>query len=86
MGVDGRIWGFYQRCGAADVTAGVVDVGRLQRVAPNIDFYVMRPTLATPQLCKLCELQDGTYNINDLADMHEALNFMIEVKRDADNR
>jgi len=26
-----------------------------------------------PQLCKLRELQDGTYSINDLADMHEVM-------------
>jgi hypothetical protein len=31
-----------------------------------------------PPLCSLRELQDGTYNINDLADMHEAMDAEVE--------
>ena len=34
---------------------------------------IWRPVLAEPPLCNLRELQDGTYSIDDLADMHEAL-------------
>jgi hypothetical protein len=31
-----------------------------------------------PPLCTLRQLQDGTYNINDLADMHEAMDAEAE--------
>lgn len=34
-----------------------------------------------PPLCKLHELQDGTYTINDLADFHEAMDEEAEYKR-----
>jgi len=34
---------------------------------------IWKPVLAEPPLCSLKELQDGTYSIDDLADMHEAL-------------
>jgi hypothetical protein len=47
----------------------------------NIDNYVWRPILHDPQLCTLRELQDGTYNINDLADMHEAMDEEAEYQR-----
>ena len=35
--------------------------------------------LAEPSLSALRELQDGTYSIDDLADMHEALDVKEEV-------
>ncbi len=38
----------------------------------------MRPVLRDPPLCTLRELRDGTYCLNDLADMHEALDEMDE--------
>lgn len=34
-----------------------------------------------PPLCRLRELQDGTYSINDLADFHEAMDIEIENQR-----
>lgn len=34
-----------------------------------------------PPLCTLRQLQDGTYTINDLADMHEALDEQDEYTR-----
>ncbi len=34
-----------------------------------------------PPLCSLGQLQDGTYNINDLADMHEAMDAEAEHAR-----
>ena len=37
--------------------------------------------MSEPQLCKLRELKDGTYSINDLADMHEALDVIQENMR-----
>ena len=37
--------------------------------------------VAEPPLCKLRELQDGTYSISDLADMHEALDVKEETMR-----
>ena len=38
-----------------------------------------------PPLCTLRELQDGTYSINDLADMHEALDEEAEYRRRMDD-
>lgn len=34
-----------------------------------------------PPLCTLAQLKDGTYTINDLADMHEAMEEEAEYKR-----
>jgi hypothetical protein len=34
-----------------------------------------------PPLCKLRELEDGTYSINKLADMHEAMDEEDEYRR-----
>lgn len=34
-----------------------------------------------PPLCNLHELQDGTYDINDLADFHEAMDEEEEYRR-----
>lgn len=33
-----------------------------------------------PQMCRLRELQDGTHSIDDLADMHEAMDVMAEIR------
>lgn len=40
----------------------------------------------TPQLCTLAQLRDGTYNLNDLADMHEVMDEAQEYQRRADER
>ena len=37
--------------------------------------------MRNPPLCTLRELQDGTYSIDDLADMHEALDLEEENQR-----
>lgn len=37
-----------------------------------------------PPLCSLRELQDGTYNLNDLADFHEAMDEEDEYHRRAE--
>jgi hypothetical protein len=34
-----------------------------------------------PPLCTLKELRDGTYNINDLADFHEAMDEEAEYQQ-----
>ena len=47
----------------------------------NIDFAIWRPILRNPPLCSLRELQDGTYTIDDLADMHEAMDVEEENER-----
>ena len=52
----------------------------------NINWYIWRPIVSEPQLCTLKELKDGTYNINDLADMHEALDVMHENIRRANGK
>ncbi len=51
----------------------------------NIKWYIWRPIMSEPQLCTLKELRDGTYNINDLADMHEALDVIQENMRRLNN-
>lgn len=38
-----------------------------------------RPVVSEPSLCTLSQLDDGTYSINDLYDMHEALDLVKEV-------
>lgn len=40
--------------------------------------------MRNPPLCTLRELQDGTYNICDLADMHEAMDAEDEYARRAE--
>lgn len=47
----------------------------------NISWYLWRPVMRDPPLCRLRELQDGTYSINDLADFHEAMDIEIENQR-----
>lgn len=42
-----------------------------------------RPVVSEPQLCTLKELEDGTYSINDLMDMHEILDLKEEILRRA---
>ncbi len=34
-----------------------------------------------PPLCTLAQLKDGTYNFNDLADLHEAMDVEAEYIR-----
>ncbi len=41
----------------------------------------MRPVMRDPPLCTLRELKDGTYTINDLADLHEAMDEEDEYRR-----
>lgn len=44
----------------------------------------MRPVMRDPPLCRLKELQDGTYDICDLADFHEAMDEESEYQRRLD--
>ena len=41
----------------------------------NVEWYLWRPVLHNPPLCAWKELKDGTYSLNDLADMHDALTY-----------
>ena len=41
----------------------------------------MRPVFHDPPLCALRELKDGTYSLNDLAEMHEAMDEETEYTR-----
>ena len=41
----------------------------------------MRPVMRDPPLCALLQLKDGTYTLNDLADMHEAMDEEAEYQR-----
>lgn len=42
--------------------------------------------MSDPPLCSYRELKDGTYTINDLADMHEALDETEEYARRAEEK
>lgn len=79
-----RIWSFYERAGRTAIDSGDGELEKkIERVAPNINFFLWRPVLSTPRLCRLHELSDGTYSFFDLLDMHEALdaiNVLPEVK------
>lgn len=44
----------------------------------------MRPVMRDPALCTLAQLTDGTYSLNDLADLHEAMDEEAEYSRRAD--
>lgn len=41
----------------------------------------MAPVMRDPPLCTLRELKDGTYDINDLEDFHEAMLEEAEYQR-----
>lgn len=41
----------------------------------------MRPCVSEPPLCQLYQLSDGTYGLDDLADMHETLDEIAEYRR-----
>jgi len=48
----------------------------------NVDLYLWRPCLSDPALCRdFYLLEDGTYSIDDLADMHEVLDVLTENRR-----
>jgi hypothetical protein len=42
---------------------------------------IWRPIRRDPPFCTLRELQDGTYDINDLADFHEVIDVEDENRR-----
>lgn len=78
------VWRFFHRSGSYVLasTGNKIDYARL---FPNIDLFVWRPVISEPQLCTYKELCDGTYNLNDLMNMHEALNLLTKVKEDANS-
>jgi hypothetical protein len=41
----------------------------------------MRPTRSDPPMAFLHQLKDGTYSLNDLADMHETLDEEAEYQK-----
>lgn len=45
-------------------------------IYPELNGYLIRPLLVNPPMCKLKELQDGTYTLYDLEVMHQ----IIEIK------
>ena len=46
-------------------------------IYPELNGYMVKPLLVSPPMCKLKELQDGTYNLYDLEMMHQ----IIEIKQ-----
>ena len=46
----------------------------------------MRPVMRDPPLCRLAELKNGTYTVNDLADFHEAMDEEDEYRRRFEER
>ena len=49
--------------------------------AANLDWRIWRPILRNPPLCTLRELTEGPYTIDELADMHEAMDVEDENAR-----
>lgn len=47
---------------------------------------VWQPVLCNPPLCTLSELNDGTYSIDDLADMCEIINLRRAYENAADKK
>lgn len=48
-------------------------------------MWLHRPVMAEPPLCTLAELQDGTYNMCDVADMNEILDLKASIKTNGRN-
>jgi hypothetical protein len=48
-------------------------------IYPELNGYLIKPLLVNPPMCKLHELQDGTYALKDLEIMHQ----VMEIKRHA---
>lgn len=40
---------------------------------PELNGYLIRPLLVNPPMCRLSDLQDGTYSIKDLEVMHQII-------------
>lgn len=40
---------------------------------PELNGYLIRPLLVNPPMCRLSDLQDGTYSIKDLEIMHQII-------------
>ena len=82
-----NLWRFYRRR-PLTFSAVASDDGIKEIKTANIDWYLMRVCVSEPPLAKYIELCDGTYTINDLADMHETLDEMDEYRRryDAKNK
>jgi len=48
-------------------------------IYPELNGYLIKPLLVNPPMCRLSDLQDGTYNIKDLEIMHQ----ILEIKQHA---
>lgn len=42
-----------------------------------MDTYLHRPLLNDPPMCRLVELQDGTYSLEDLMMLHELMDLKV---------
>ena len=55
--------------------------GKVEAIeSANINWYLMRPVMREPPLCRYAELHDGTYTLNQLADLHEAMDEEAEYR------
>lgn len=88
MGNRGAVWGFFRRSLPVKTGGEIINID--PRSIPNINLYLWRPVICDPPLCSYSQLIDGTYTIDDLADMHEALDlrdYLIrESMKSADNK
>lgn len=50
-------------------------------IYPELNGYLIRPLLVNPPMCKLRELQDGTYSIKDLEVMHQIIEIQQHSKQ-----
>ena len=51
------------------------------RIAPNLNFFLYRPALATPPLCSFLECERIT--LRQLMDMHDALDLRAALSEHA---
>lgn len=47
---------------------------------PDLDFFLYRGILNTPQMCSLKELTDGSYSMYDIYLLHELMDAQQELK------
>uniref|UniRef100_A0A7D0N9X9 Uncharacterized protein n=1 Tax=Escherichia phage vB_EcoM_4HA13 TaxID=2601675 RepID=A0A7D0N9X9_9CAUD len=52
----------------------------LSSLFPDIRYFLHRPLIEDSSLCRLCELQDGTYSVMDLLTFHDILDLREKLK------
>lgn len=51
-------------------------------IFPELNGFLIKPLLVNPPMCKLKELQDGTYSLYDVEIMHQILQLKKHMEPD----